>query len=136
MLAIGAILAAIGTTSILTARRGYQIQTAGITFTNRLVEARTQALKRNRPIDVTLDVAAGTLRTTYTPPGGAAVEIGGAEYLPAGVVFEVADGAGLVVRFDSMGRPFNPPQTFRLRHTGSGQLRTITVLSTGRVTVN
>ncbi len=135
VLAIGGILTAIATTSLVTARRGYQIHTAGITFTNRLFEARTQALKRNRPIAVTLDGAARTLRTTYTPPGGAAVEIG-AEYLPTGVVFELDGAASLVVTFDSMGRPFNPPQTFRLRHTGSGQVRTISVLSTGRVTVN
>lgn len=135
VLAIGGILTVIATASLVTARRGYQIQTAGITFTSRLFEARTQALKRNRPIAVTLDGAAGTLRTTYTPPGGAAVEIG-LEYLPTGVVFEFDGAASLVVTFDSMGRPFNPPQTFRLRHTGSGQVRTISVLSTGRVTVN
>ena len=133
MLAITAILGGMGSRASSTPAGAIRSR-PGITFTNRLVEARTQALKRNRPIDVTLDAAAGTLRTTYTPPGGAAIEIGGAEYLPSGVVFEVGDGASLVVTFDSMGRPFNPPQTFRLRHTGSGQLRTISVLSTGRVT--
>jgi Tfp pilus assembly protein FimT len=136
VLAIGGLLAAFALTSISTARRGFQIQTAGITFSNRLVEARTQALKRNRPIAVTLDVAAGTLRTTYTPPGGAAVEIGGPEYLPRGVVFELGGAASLVVTFDAMGRPFNPPQSFQLRQTESEQVRTISVLSTGRVTVN
>jgi Tfp pilus assembly protein FimT len=136
VLAIGGILAALAITSIQTARQGYQIHTAGITLSNRLVEARTQALKRNRPIAVTLDGAAGTLRTTYTPPGAAPVDIGGPEYLPRGVVFDVGGAATLVVTFDSLGRPFNPPQTFQLRHTGSGQLRTISVLSTGRVTVN
>jgi len=138
VLAIGGLMAAIAVTSLSTARRGYQIHTAGITFTNRLFEARTQAVKRNRPIAVTLDVAARTLRTTFTPAGGgAAVEIGGPEFLPTGVVFELDGGApSLVVTFDSLGRPFNPPQSFRLRQTGSGQVRTITVLSTGRVTVN
>jgi prepilin-type N-terminal cleavage/methylation domain-containing protein len=137
VLAISGILAAFALTSISAARRGYQIQTAGITFTNRLVEARTQALKRNRPISVTLDGVARTLRTTHTPPGGGApIEIGGPEFLPSGVVFEIDGATSLVVTFDSMGRPFNPPQTFRLRHTGSGQVRTISVLSTGRVTVN
>jgi prepilin-type N-terminal cleavage/methylation domain-containing protein len=136
VLAIGGILAALAIASITTARRGYQIQTAGITFSSRLVEARTQALKRNRPIAVTLDAAAGTLRTTYTPAGGAPVTIGGSEYLPSGVVFDIGGAPSLVVPFDSMGRPFNPPQTFVLRHTGSGQTRTISVLSTGRVTVN
>jgi len=136
VLTIGGILAAFALASITTARRGYQLQTASITFSNRLLEARTQALKRNRPIDVTLDAAAGTLRTTYTPPGAPAVEIGGTEYLPRGVVFDVGDAVSLVVTFDSLGRPFNPPQTFRLRQAASGQIRTISVLSTGRVTVN
>ena len=137
VLAIGGILATLAIASLSTARRGYQIHTAGITFSTRLFEARTQALKRNRPTAVTLDVAARTLRTTFTPAGGAPVEIGGPEFLPTGVVFELDGGApSLVVTFDSLGRPFNPPQSFRLRHTGSGQVRTITVLSTGRVTVN
>jgi prepilin-type N-terminal cleavage/methylation domain-containing protein len=136
VITIGGIMAAFAVTSLVTARRGYQIQTAGITFTNRLVEARSQALKRNRPIAVTLDTAARTLRTTFTPAGAAPVEIGGPEILPSGVVFDLGGAATLVVTFDSMGRPFNPPQTFVLRHTGSGQVRTISVLSTGRVTVN
>jgi Tfp pilus assembly protein FimT len=136
VLTISGILAAFALTSISTARRGYQIQTAGITFSNRLLEARTQALKRNRPIAVTLDSAAGTLRTTFTPPGSAPVDIGGPEFLPSGVVFDLGGATNLVVTFDSMGRPFNPPQTFTLRHTASGQLRIISVLSTGRVTVN
>lgn len=131
---IGAIVAAIAITSITTARRGYSLQTAGITFSNRLFEARTQALKRNRPIDVTLDAAAGTLRTTFTPPGAAPVDIG-SELLPAGIVFDIDGAPTLVVTFDSLGRPFNPPRTFRLRQPASGQIRTISVLSTGRVTV-
>jgi prepilin-type N-terminal cleavage/methylation domain-containing protein len=136
VLAIGGILAAFALTSVTSARRGYQLQTAGITFSNRLLEARTQALKRNRPIAVTLDVAAGTLRTTFTPPGAAPVEIGGPEFLPSSVIFDLGDAPSLVVTFDAMGRPFNPPQTFLLRQPASGMLRTISVLSTGRVTVN
>lgn len=136
VLAIGGILAAFAITSIATARRGFQLQTAGNTLGNRLVEARTQALKRNRPVDVTLDAATGTLRTTYTPPGEDAVEIGGVGFLPSGVVFEFDGASSLVVTFDAMGRPFNPPQSFQLRHSVSEQVRTISVLSTGRVTVN
>ena len=136
VLAISGVLAAFALTSVISARRGYQLQTAGITFTNRLVEARTHALKRNRPIDVTLDVAAGTLRTTFTPPGAAPVEIGGTEHLPSGVVFDAGGAASLVVTFDSLGRPFNPPQIFTLRQPATGQVRTISVLSTGRLTVN
>ena len=132
---IGLILGAIAITSITTARRGYALQTAGITFSNRLFEARTQALKRNRPIAVTLDAAAGTLRTTFTPPGAAPVDIGGTEFLPSGIVFDIDGAPSLVVTFDSLGRPFNPPRTFRLRQPASGQIRTISVLSTGRVTV-
>src|ERR1041384_6243812 len=81
VLVISGIVAAFAITSISTARRGYPIQTAGITLANRLLEARTHALKRNRPIAVTLDAAARTLRTTFTPPGAAPVDIGGPEFL-------------------------------------------------------
>jgi prepilin-type N-terminal cleavage/methylation domain-containing protein len=137
VLAIIGILVAIAVPSIVAARQGYQIHTAGITILNRVGEARMEALKRNRPIDVTLDAAAGTLRSTVTAPGGVVVNVSGPEYLPSGVDFVLGGGAVTrTITFDSMGRPVNPPQTFTLRHSGSGQVRTITVLSTGRLTVN
>lgn len=136
VLVVIGLLIAMTVGSIQTTRQAYQIYTAGITFSNRLAEARTQALKRNRPIAVTLDSATRTLTTTYTPAGGAPVTIAGPEYLPGGVVFDLGGAATLVVTFDSMGRPLNPPQTFQLRHTGSGQVRTLTVVSTGRITLN
>jgi hypothetical protein len=43
--------------------------------------------------------------------------------------------------FDTIGRPINAagvltPHVVQLRHTGNNQIRTITVGTTGRVTVN
>jgi prepilin-type N-terminal cleavage/methylation domain-containing protein len=136
VVALIGVLAGMAAGSIVTTRRSYQIYTAGVTFANRLSEARTHAIKRNRPIAVTLDGTAQTLTTTYTPPGGTPVRIAGPEYLPSGVVFDLNGAATLVVTFDSMGRPLNPPQTFTLRQTSTARTRTISVLSTGRVTVN
>jgi prepilin-type N-terminal cleavage/methylation domain-containing protein len=138
VLVIGIIALLLGMTvaSIHSTRQNYQIYTAGITFSGRLAEARTQALKRNRPINVTLDGTARTFTTTYTPPGGTAVVIGGPEFLPTGITFDLGGAATLVVTFDSMGRPLNPPQSFQLRQASSGRVRNISVLSTGRITVN
>jgi prepilin-type N-terminal cleavage/methylation domain-containing protein len=136
VLAIIGILVAIAVPSLVATRQGYQIHTAGITIANRLGEARMEALKRNRPVDVTLDAAARTLRATVTGPGGVVTDVSGPEYLPTGVVFGLGGAPSTTLTFDSMGRPVSPPQTFTLLHTGSGQSRVITILSTGRLTVN
>ena len=69
--------------------RAIRSNTAGITIASRLGEARMEALKRNRPVDVTLDAAARTLRATVTGPGGVVTDVSGPEYLPTGVVFEL-----------------------------------------------
>ena len=93
-----------------------------------------ESVKRNRQIDVTLDRDARTLTTTVTSAGVTSI-IAGPEYLPGGVVFNLGGNATYLISFDSMGRPVTPPRSFIVQYPGSGLSRTVTVLSTGRITI-
>jgi prepilin-type N-terminal cleavage/methylation domain-containing protein len=135
VLAIFGVVTAIAIPNMISARQGFQMSTASGTILHRLGEARMESVKRNRQIDVTLDSAARTLTTTVTNAGGVTTVIAGPEFLPAGVVFNVGGAATYQISFDSMGRPMVPPRTFGLQYAGSGLSRTVTVLLTGRITI-
>lgn len=132
--AIGMVIAAIALPNLLTMNRTYRLSTASVMVSSKVHQARTNALKRNRPAWVVVDGAAGTVRVQTADAGGAAVDITPVEFIPQGVTFATG-AATTTLTFDAMGRPVNPPQTIQLRIVGSGLTRTITVTSTGRVTV-
>lgn len=134
VVSIGITIAAIAIPNILAMNYSYRIATASTTVTAKVHQARINALKQNRSTWVQIDGANGTVQVQTTDAGGAAVNIGGLEYMPQGVTF--GTGAAVVnLTFDAMGRPANPPQTIQLLYPGSGLTRTITVSSTGRVSV-
>ena len=135
LLAIIGVLCAIAIPNMISARQGFRMQTASSTVVHRLGEARIESVKRNRQVDVTLDNAARTLTATVTNAGGVTTIIAGQEYLPAGVVFNLGGGATYLISFDSMGRPVTPPRAFLVQYPGSGLSRTVTVQSTGRITI-
>lgn len=113
----------------------YRLSTAAVAVASKVHQARTNALKRNRPSWVLVDGTARTVQVQSNDAGGGTIDIGGPEFMPAGIAF--ASGAATVtLTFDSMGRPVNPPQTIQLLYPGSGLglSRTVTVTSTGRVT--
>ena len=135
VLAILGVVIAIAVPNMISARQGFQMRSTSSTVTHRLGEARMESVKRNRRIDVTLDAAARTLTTTVTSVGGVTTTIAGPEYLPAGVVFNLGGNATYQISFDSMGRPMTPPRTFLVEYPGSGLSRTVTVHSTGRISI-
>ena len=132
VIAILGVLISIALPNMVAARRGYQIHTAGQVVTTRLGQARMEALRRNRQIDVVLDAAARSLTIVFVQ-GGADVTIDGPEFMPSGVIFDAAGTPNMRLTFDSLGRPLNPPQTVTLRHSLSNQRRVITILPTGRL---
>jgi prepilin-type N-terminal cleavage/methylation domain-containing protein len=132
VLAILGVITSIAVPSLLAARQGYQIHTAGQIVTSRLAQARMESLRRNRQIDVVLDAAERTVRIVVVQ-AGADVTVDGPEYMPGGVIFDAAGTPNMRLTFDSLGRPLNPPQTVTLRHTGSSQRRIITIQPTGRL---
>jgi len=133
VLAIIGVLTSIAIPNLLSARRGYLIHTAGQNIINRLAEARMEALRRNRQVDVVLDAVGRTARVVVVQ-GGVDVTIAGPEYLPTSVIYDEAGTPNLRLTFDSLGRPLNPPQTITLRHT-AGQRRVITIQPTGRLQI-
>lgn len=135
VVALGITVAAIAVPNLVSINYTYRIATASTTVTAKVHQARVNALKQNRPAWVRIDGAARTVQVQTTGAGGAPVDIGGAEYMPRGVTFGTGN-AVVTLTFDSMGRPVNPPQTIQLLYPTSGLTRTITVASTGRVTVN
>lgn len=135
VLAIVGVVIAIAIPNIRSAQQGFQMSTGTANAANRLAEARMEAVKRNRQIDVTIDAATRSLLTTVTDAGGVVNTLAGPEYLPASVVYDLGGAANMQITFDSMGRPLNPPQVVTLRTDGGGLVRVVTVLSTGRVTV-
>jgi Tfp pilus assembly protein FimT len=135
VVALGMVVAGIAIPNLLTMNRTYRLATASSTVASKVHQARANALKRNRPSWVLVDGAAGTVQVQSTDAGGATITVGDSDPIPQGVTFGTGT-AQATLTFDSMGRPLNPPQTIQLQIAGSGLTRTITVTSTGRVTVN
>ena len=133
VISILGVLTAIAIPNMVSARQGFQMSTASATMRHRLAEARMESLKRNRRVDVVIDGAARSL-TTSTTTAGVATVIAGPEYLPSGVVFDLGGSATTTITFDSLGRPL-APTSFILDYPGSGLSRTLSVLTTGRITL-
>jgi prepilin-type N-terminal cleavage/methylation domain-containing protein len=134
VVAILAILMGMCVPGIRAAREGYSLQSAGFTLEARLNEARTNALKRNRQTWLLLDGTAQSLRAQTTGAGGAIVDLGELEILE-GVRLDGLGGPTTTVVFDALGRPTVAPRTIQLRSRWSNRTRTVTVATTGRITV-
>jgi type II secretory pathway pseudopilin PulG len=126
--------AAIALPNLRTMNDTYRLSTASAAVASKVRQARVNALKRNRQTWVTVDGAARSVQVQTAGAGGP-VDIDGPALMPTGVVFGTG-AATVTLTFDAMGRPLAAPQTIQLLYPGSGLTRTITVTSTGRVTVN
>ncbi len=134
MLGLILVIATMGLPGIAAARAGYQISTAGYTIAGKVDEARTNALKRNRQAWLLINGPAQSLKVQSTDTAGTVIDVGIAEYIPKDVAF-VGVTTTQQVTFDAMGRPVSPPQTIQVQHARSLRQRTVTIMSTGRVTV-
>lgn len=128
------VMAAFVVPQVRVAQEGYTVHTSAFNVAQKLQEARTDALKRNRQTWLLIDGFNRSAQIQTTGPTGI-VNIGFPEQLPPGLVFAGLAGTTMAVVFDPVGRPTAPPITFQLRSV-SGITRTVTVVSTGRVTVN
>jgi prepilin-type N-terminal cleavage/methylation domain-containing protein len=135
VIALVVVVSAIALPNLFTVNRSYRLSSASSAVVTKVHQARANALKRNRPTWVLIDGAAGTVRVITSTAGGGTEDVGAIDYIPSGVSFGTG-AAQATLTFDSMGRPLNPPQTIQLLIAGSGLTRTITVSSTGRITVS
>ena len=134
VISLGIVVAGIALPNLRTVNNTYRMSTASALIASKVHQARTNALKRNRPTWVLVDGPTRSVQVQTAGAGGPQ-DIGGREFLPMGVAFGTG-AAVATVAFDAMGRPVAPPQTIQILYPGSGLARTITVTSTGRITVN
>ncbi len=111
----------------------YRLDIAASMIQGKLVEARLNATKRNRQVQLLFDQSAGSFEIETTDSGGNTVNVGGQEFLPSGVSFEISTPAQ--VTFSSLGRPTGPC-IITLNGARTGEVRTLTMSGVGQIEVN
>jgi hypothetical protein len=137
--ALVSVLAVISVPTISASRDGYELATASGNVRATIEEARVNALKRNRHTWVQVTPATRTVRV-QTAGGPGPEHVDTAETLPPRVTI-INPGGPQGFEFDALGRPVTAAgiptsHVIQLRHTGIGLVRTVTVATTGRVTVD
>ena len=132
VMAIIAIVSMIAIPNVQAALETHRLHGSAYMIASKLMEARSNALKRNR--DCSLQILAVERQVQVQTAGvGGPIDVGGPGFLSGGVNF-VAPPAGIF--FDSMGRPANPPPQTLTLQSPSGRQVTVTVAPTGRVRVD
>ncbi len=111
----------------------YRLDISASMIQGKLVEARLNATKRNRQVQLLFDLSAGTFEIETTDSGGNTVNVGSQEFLPSGVTFEISTPAQ--VTFSSLGRPTGPC-TITLNGARTGEVRILTMTGLGQIEVN
>lgn len=129
---LGIVLMAMAIGASIQASAVIRLRTSAGALATNLSQARSEALKRARPVWVQLDAVNGTIQL-QTQVGAAVQPIGTLDRLASGVTFIGFAGTRQVM-FDSIGRPTVPPQSVLI---GRGRTTsTVTVSATGRVTTS
>ncbi len=111
----------------------YRLDIAASMIQGKLVEARLNATKRNRQVQLLFDQSAGSFEIETTDSGGNTVNVGRQEVLPSGVTFDISTPAQ--VTFSSLGRPTGPC-IITLNGARTGEVRTLTMSGVGQIEVN
>ena len=135
VLAVGAVVMAIGT-PVLRGALGEQRLIAGATeLSSALMEARRLAIRSNQTTRVEVNPADGRISVFAVNTTTNIETEARRTYLAPGVGFETL----MIItnyEFDSLGRPASLPMSIGVRSAGSGSVRTVTVLGSGRVDVD
>ena len=128
------VISAFAIPNVVVTLESYRLRTSGSMLVSKLMDARINAIKRNRPAWIVIDLAAATVQAQIAGIG----DFGAPGRLEGGVAF--AAPTPVQITFDSLGRPTNvpsaPPHTVRLQVIRSGQQSNVVVSPTGRITVN
>jgi Tfp pilus assembly protein FimT len=98
---------------------------------SKLMDARMNAIKRNRPAWLLVDASAKTLQVQTTDNSGSTINVGAAEPLPSGISI---GGTATQVIFTSLGRVAST-QTITLTGSSTGKTKTVTVSLVGEISV-
>lgn len=134
MLAVSTTLMAIGTPLLQSALTESRLRAAANDIGNALLEARREAFRTSENARVEVDPADGRISVFARDPETDAIVERRRLYLPPGVGFNNV-AAVTTYNFDTLGRPAALPMTVQVRSLGTGVVRTVTVLGTGRVNV-
>jgi len=112
----------------------YRLDIAASMIQGKLVEARLNATKRNRQVQLVFDRPAGSFEIETTDSGGNTINVGSQEVLPSGVTFEIS-ATPAQVTFSSLGRPTGPC-IITLNGARTGEVKTLTMSGVGQIEVN
>ena len=112
----------------------YRLDIAASMIQGKLVEARLNATKRNRQVQLLFDRPAGSFEIETTDSGGNTINVGTQEVLPSGVTFEIS-ATPAQVTFSSLGRPTGPC-IITLNGARTGEVKTLTMSGLGQIEVN
>ncbi len=128
------VISAFAIPNVVVTMESSRLRTSASMIRSKLMDARINAIKRNRPAWIAIDLAAGTVQAQIAGFG----DLGAPGRLEGGVAFVAP--TPVQITFDSLGRPTDvpsaPPHTVRLQVTRSGQQRNVIISPTGRITVN
>jgi len=126
------VIATITLPGIQATLESYRLDSAANRLTGKLVDAKMNAIKQNRPVWLTLDLGAGTMQVQCIDPDDpfSTIDLGGLEFLPDGITFQSASSNAIA--FTALGRPVLGPAAVTLRST-SGAQKGVNVSLTGKV---
>ena len=130
---IMAILVAIAVPSTIKQMRAYRLDSAVATVTNKLMETRMNAIKRNRTCWLLIDKGDRSVQIRSSTPTNVVINI---EYPDSFAPGTNLDAAGSVeVAFDSMGRYSSGPTTVVMLESSSTKRKNITISPAGKISI-
>ncbi len=111
----------------------YRLDAAVSTISNKLMETRMEAIKRNRTVWLRVDKNAKTAQIKTTNASAQTIDLKSPESFSQGMILDASDS--LEISFDSMGRLTTGTQTVTIRETNSNKRKDITISPAGKITV-
>ncbi len=111
----------------------YRLETSVSIVSNKLMEARMGAIKRNRTTWLRIDKTTKTAQIKTTNDAAQTIDVDYAEKLPEGMMLTSTES--VEVSFDSMGRSNSGGQFFTVKEVKTGKRKDIAVSPAGKISV-
>lgn len=128
-----AILTTLALPSGLRALQLYRLETSVSVISDKLMETRMSAIKRNRTSSLKIDKTARTAQIHSTNQKGETIDVNFPVAFPQGLQFDAVDS--VEISFDSMGRISTGIQTLTFKETNSNKRKNIIVSPAGKISV-
>jgi competence protein ComGC len=111
----------------------YRLDGSVSIISDKIVEARMNAIKRNRRAWLRIDATAKTAQVRSTNSAGQTIDVNSPERLPRGLGIDST--SPVEIGFDSMGRLATTTQGVTIIESNSNKRKTITISPSGKVSV-